>query len=415
LTRDPQAHLSPEEFRFLSEEGESVSQGDFDREVAEAHAETCSLCGPRLRSHRSLQANLGNLAVLVASEQKSECPPEQTWVTLAAGLTPITEAPGLLEHASHCDHCGPMLRAASEIMNPEVSDAERDLIRNLPTVETTWQRVMAEKMAKASAKQVRREHAIPARLSTTTEQMPSRASTEQVATSASARTSWLFAKWTRWAVPLGAAAAIGVAMLVYSKNSTPSLSKANDLIAQAYTEQRPIEWRFPGAGYGPVRQQRGGNSNPSYSQMDEPPQLLEARILIARGLAHHPQDPGWLQAKARADLFDGQCQSAIKELQKALQIRFEDASLDLDLATAYFQNASQDAPQEAQQKDYALALLSLNRVLDKEPNNLIALFNRAVVYGRLHRHDEAKTDWLRYLKEDPVGEWSRAARALSEQ
>jgi tetratricopeptide (TPR) repeat protein len=193
------------------------------------------------------------------------------------------------------------------------------------------------------------------------------------------------------------------------ERSSPSLSSTNQLIAQAYAEQRPIDLRFPGAAYGPVRQERG-ESGPSRSRMDEPPQLLEAEIQIARGLARHPQDAGWLQAKARADLFEGHAQLAIDALQQAAALRSPDASLQIDLATAYFERAGTDPNPAQQAADYALALQSLNAVLDKNPNDLVALFNRAEVYQQLKKYSEAAADWRRYLQLDPAGEWADAAR-----
>ena len=412
MNRDPQAHLSPEELAFLSDEGESVTQGDCDRQGAEAHAETCGLCGPRLLSHRSLQANLRNLAVLVAAEQKSECPPEQTWASLAAGLTPLTEARSLLEHASHCDHCGPVLRAASEIMNPEVSDEERELIRNLPTAETTWQRVLAEKMAKGSAEQLRRELATPASLSTTTEHIKLQAAKERTPTSASTRSKWFVSSWPRWAVPLGAVAGLTFAVFLYIRHSTPSLSSANQLIARAYAERRPFEARFLGAGYGPVREQRG-EGRPSRSRMDEPVELLEAEKQIGRGLALHPQDPGWLQAKARTDLLEGNYQAAVDELTKAQSVRPQDITIQIDFATAYYGRAGTQHEIADRTTDYRLSLRWLDMVLSKNPNEAVAFFNRAIVHRELMQYSQAVSDWQHYLRLDPTGPWAdEAAREM---
>jgi hypothetical protein len=60
--------------------------------------------------------------------------------------------------------------------------------------------------------------------------------------------------------------------------------------------------------------------------------LLEAGTQIARGLARHPQDAGWLQAKARTDLFDGHPQFPIEALKQAGTRHPENLSVKLDLA-----------------------------------------------------------------------------------
>jgi Flp pilus assembly protein TadD len=144
--------------------------------------------------------------------------------------------------------------------------------------------------------------------------------------------------------------------------------------------------------------------------MDEPPQLLEAEIQIARGLARHPQDAGWLQAKARADLFEGNSQLAIEGLRKAEASRPEDASLKVDLATAYFERGGTERGSADQAADYDLALQSLNEVLSRNPNDLVALFNRAIVYQQQKKYSEAAADWQHYLQLDPAGEWADAAK-----
>jgi tetratricopeptide (TPR) repeat protein len=193
------------------------------------------------------------------------------------------------------------------------------------------------------------------------------------------------------------------------KYSSASVSSTNKMIAEAYTEQRPFELRFPGAGYGPVRQQRS-ESGPSHSRMDEPAELLEAETQIARGLARHPNDPGWMQAKARADLFEGHYQEAIEELQKAKSERPEEASINVDLATAYFERAGDKTENAEKAADYDLVLQALNEVLRKNPDNLVALFNRAEVYQQLKLYSDAAADWKHYLQLDPAGEWAREAR-----
>jgi tetratricopeptide (TPR) repeat protein len=407
LPRDLQSHLSPEELAYLVEETESASQAagaDPDRDQARAHADVCSVCGPRLRNHRSVQASLRRMVSPVVSERKSGCPAEEKWTTLAAGLCSTAESRPLLEHASQCDHCGQLLRAATEDLNPEISPEEQELIRQLPSARPGWQQDLARKMADATAAQESANRAVSVR-----EKDPSVTDRETHLSARSSGRSWPFANWTLWAAPVAAAAVVAVGAAIWIERSSPSLSSTNQLIAQAYTEQRPIELRFPGAGYGPIRQQRG-ESGPSRSRMDDPPPLLEAEAQIARGLARHPKDSGWLQAQARTDLFQGNYQSAIEALRQAEGVRPEDASIKIDLATAYFERAGNKHEPAEQAADYDLALQSLNNVLSTNPNNLVALFNRAVVYERLKMFPEASADWQRYLQIDPSAEWTGEAK-----
>ncbi|MGD0162323.1 MAG: hypothetical protein ABSB39_07610 [Candidatus Sulfotelmatobacter sp.] len=406
MSRDPQSHLSPDELAGLAEETESAwhsAGADPNRDQAKAHAEGCAVCGPRLRDHRSVQARLRSMVSPVVAERKSDCPSEEEWTAIAGGVAPAAEAKPMLEHASRCDHCGPLLRAATEDLNPEISAEEEDFIRSLPSASPEWQRALAHKMTGASAT------AQPAASVAVPVAAASRVGAEWETRSSRLASVWRFANWTRWAIPLGAAAVVVVGAGVVMQYSPPSLSSTNKMIAQAYTEQRPFELRFPGAGYGPVRQERG-ESGPSHSRMDEPAELLEAETQIARGLARHPQDAGWLQAKARAELFEGHYQSAIEALQKAESVRPDDASIKIDLAAAYFERAGTRRDPAEQAADYDLALQSLSEVLSKNPNDLVALFNRALSYEQLKRHSEATADWQRYLRLDATGPWADAAR-----
>jgi regulator of sirC expression with transglutaminase-like and TPR domain len=97
-------------------------------------------------------------------------------------------------------------------------------------------------------------------------------------------------------------------------------------------------------------------------------------------------------------------------LEKAEDARPEDTSIKIDLATAYFERAGADPTPTQQAADCAQALQSLNNVLSKNPNDLIARFNRASVYERQKKYAEAIADWQRYLQLDPSGQWAESAR-----
>jgi tetratricopeptide (TPR) repeat protein len=391
LSRDPQNHLSAEELAFLVEAAESADPRgpDSDWGLAEAHVSGCGMCGTRVRAARSAQARLRSMASTVASERTRDCPAEDKWAALSAGLCADADAAPLLAHASTCDYCGPLLRKAAEDFAPELSAQEQTRIGQLPSALPGWQRDVALKMAGMSG------------------------ATEIAGVSSVRKTrphlTWPFSAWTGWAVPVAAAAVIAVAAALWLQRS-PSLSSTNQLIAQAYTAQRPTELRFPGAGYSPVRQERG-DRGPHHSRMDDPPELLEAETHIARGLARYPRDPGWLQAGARADMYEGHYEAAIEALHQAKSIRPDDRSLTLDLATAYFERAGTKRDPAEQASDYNLALQALSEVLSKNPNDLVALFNRATTYERLKKKADARADWQQYLQLDPSGEWSLDAHS----
>jgi tetratricopeptide (TPR) repeat protein len=216
----------------------------------------------------------------------------------------------------------------------------------------------------------------------------------------------LTGSWARW-VLAGAGALLLAGSGLWIENFRLSLSSTNQLIAQAYTEQRTVELRFPGASYGPLRQQRGEH----ISQRESPQALKDAKVQIARRLAHGSKEPNWLQAKARIDLLEGHFQAAIDTLQQAVVWHPDDSSLKVDLATAYFERAEPTG----QPADYAPALDLLNQVLSNNPNHSVAIFNRAIVYERQHKYAEAMADWQRYLQVDPSGGWAAEANTRKEE
>jgi cytochrome c-type biogenesis protein CcmH/NrfG len=111
------------------------------------------------------------------------------------------------------------------------------------------------------------------------------------------------------------------------------------------------------------------------------------------------------------DLLEGHFQAAIDALQQAEASHPDDSSLKLDLATAYFERAEPTG----QPSDYAPALDLLKHVLSSNPNQPVAIFNRAIVYKRQHKYADALADWERYLQVDPSSEWASEAKKWEEE
>jgi CHAT domain-containing protein len=133
---------------------------------------------------------------------------------------------------------------------------------------------------------------------------------------------------------------------------------------------------------------------------------LKAEPLIAEGLAKNPNDPDLLDEKAQADLLNGNYQSAIALLQRALEIRPDSPALLTDLGTAYFGSAESGGKPEL----YGTAFQSFSAALAKSPDDPVALFNRAIVGERNFLYTQAQDDWEHYLRLDSRGEWATEAR-----
>jgi CHAT domain-containing protein/cytochrome c-type biogenesis protein CcmH/NrfG len=300
----------------------------------------------------------------------AECPDPAVWREVVVALTPSEEALEHLQHASRCDYCGPILREAVAQMNANITEEEAKKIAALESASSEWQRGLAHRIA----------------------------GTPERAVSAP----W----WKAW-VPAPRLALAGVALAVIVAGSWLAFRQASpqtpsDLLAKAYSQQRTFELRMAGADYAPVRVQRGGDG----SFMSRPAALLKAEARIAAEIGSHPSDPNWLQAEARADLLEGKYDAAVTALRHALQIAPKTPSLLIDLGTAYFQRAqSADRPE-----DLGAAYESLSQALATEPENSVALFNRAIVAEHQFLYRQALDDWDHYLRMDASSEWATEAR-----
>ena len=121
----------------------------------------------------------------------------------------------------------------------------------------------------------------------------------------------------------------------------PSPDFVLDLLAQAYSEQRTLELRIPGAQYKPFRLERGGKSDAS--KLSE--SFLEAALDISKHELRYPHDPKWLHATARRDLLEHDYSSAIRSLQHARENQGDSPGLLTDLASAYFEQAQESRRQ----------------------------------------------------------------------
>lgn len=342
---------------------------------AQRHVEACQDCDRKVQMHRSVQKVISQRAMGDQKAKGPNCSDESEWVKVAAGLFRETEAKERMNHAAQCGHCGPLLKFAVKALSDETTPDEEVALANLGSAGPEWQAQIARTLRKAAESQRLQEPSLP-----------------------------FWKSLSYWPRPAFAAAAlvilaagtwVGVRIL-----HPPS---AEQLLAQAYSERRTLEVRIEGAKYAPVRTERGNGQ----SNLDRPRSLLRAEDLIAENLGKHPDDPYWLQAKGRADLLDGNYDSAIESLQKVADMRPDSPSAMIDLASAYYQRGAMNENREA---DYGTAIDYLGRVLARTPSDPIALFNRALAEEKLRLYAPAMADWQHYLQIQPSDPWAPEAR-----
>jgi CHAT domain-containing protein len=382
LTRPFDKHLDGDELdRLLSLQRTSVSDsgrllGQSLRE-AERHVQSCPDCSRKLQMHKSVHSEILLMRAPKPQPLTQECIGDAGWLDVAAGLCPDAKTIELLKHAAQCGHCGPLLKSASEALVDETTPGEEAWLASLRSARPEWRENLAAiLLAGAGAKNDSREKQ------------------EGV--------QWWQAlfSWQRPAFALSAIAAAILAGWLGSRMLRPP--SAEQLLAQAYTEHRTLEVRISGAKYAPMRVERAASG----SSLDKSPALLKAEALIGENLRQNPNDPRWLQAKARADLLDGNYESAIKSLQRALGTKPDDPTLLTDLGSAYFARA--ETTNRA--IDYGNSIESLGKALTNSPDDPVALFNRALACERMFLYTQAIDDWEHYLRVDPQSEWSDDVR-----
>jgi CHAT domain-containing protein len=376
LTRPFDKHLDSDELdRLVSLPDTSASGSEQLSEPvlreAQRHVESCHDCSRKLQRHQFVHREILRMRVPDPSPSTPECMGDAEWLEVAAGLLPEAKTRERMKHAAQCGHCGPLVRNAAEALMDEATPSEEALLASLQSARPEWRKNLA-------------------------------ATLHDSVRDRQAKSPWWKAIFV-WPAPAYAfAGIIAVAAAAWIGMWALRPPSAEQLLAQAYTERRTIEVRIPGAKYAPMRVERSGTG----SNFDKPEPLLKAEALIGEKLKQYPNDPKWLEARARAELLDGSYDDAIKTLQQALESDPDSPSLLTDLGSAYFLRAkSADRP-----IDYGNAIESLGKTLAKRPDDPIALFNRALACEGVFLFTQATEDWEHYLRIDPQGEWSDEAR-----
>jgi CHAT domain-containing protein len=350
-------------------------QVEVSDEGTASHLSDCPDCRSLLDARIAAKRKLAVLKAPSFQDRGEFCPSDEEWMNVAAGLAEKEVTQKMMDHAAACDHCGPFLHELVKEFSDATSPEEAKVVASLQSSSPDWQKHLAARLSASSADQ------------------------EKKVRSPLGYWSW---KWFAFGC---AVAALAVA-LVWIVLPRPE-RRVERLIAEAYTERRNLEPRIPGAQYGPVRIERSQQS----SHLDSPPSLLEAEKGITDNLAKHPSDPFWLQARARAELLEGNYTGAIAALREALDAKPNSPSLLVDLATAYSQRADASGNSE----DSGRAIELLGKALQSSPHDPVALFNRALISRKALLFSQAIQDWQNYLAVDPNSKWADEARARMEE
>jgi hypothetical protein len=92
---------------------------------AERHVKSCPDCSGKVLKYRQLVNRSSNVVVSEVAAPGADCPKDVDWHEVAAGLWPELKAKQLIMHAALCDHCGPLLRAATSVDDDPTAEEEK--------------------------------------------------------------------------------------------------------------------------------------------------------------------------------------------------------------------------------------------------------------------------------------------------
>jgi tetratricopeptide (TPR) repeat protein len=155
-----------------------------------------------------------------------------------------------------------------------------------------------------------------------------------------------------------------------------------------------------GFRYGPLR-------SPVRGTTDTGDFRLRAEVARLKARARETSEPGDLHAAGVAELVAGDAAGAIASLQAAERSAPDDARIAADLGAALLARFAE----RGDQSDAAAALASIDRALARAPALEEAWFNKALLFERTNRPDEAQAAWTKYLEISTDPAWrDEAAR-----
>jgi len=364
-------------------------------EDVEAHLSQCESCLGRLLEWQRTQFRIGE-ADAMRPKPNAYCPEESALQEVAAEMASSETSTRVLQHASQCDHCGPLLKQYLDDFSDELSPEIEAIIDQLPFSQPQWQREKAKELA------------------------------------AGVQPPFWPALWKKtfgWVSAFKIPATAGALATVLAGVGITrgpvimnwwQLRNAKVLAIATVEEKRTLKLRFTGAEYAPY--QPPPSTLGSGGQSDDRQSLYRLLAKLPGKIecdGKDTLDPRWLQIKGEGLLLQDSrnAKRAAQCFKEAQERGVKDLSLDIDLASAYFEEDS-----AVPDKKFARTTEKLTYVLDSKDHpaptkeeERTARFNLALAYQAGNQLDQAISNWEKYLALDPRGAWADDARRQLEQ
>ncbi len=302
------------------------------------HAEHCDMC----REIIVLQREIRETAGLSFLEPEPGCLSEEQIGGLISGSVRDEK---LVLHASQCERCGEKLKYR---MRHQIPDS--DLLRELASARPEWQDKLARSMV-----------------------TPKR---------------WISPWW------------YGIAAVIIATIGWTAFRRSTEVereLAQAYTQNRPFDYRLPDDGYASPPKQRGETSR------DVPAALLRAELRLAE---NKRQDARSWMLRGTAELLRSDPEDAVDSLEKARDHAPDNVEIVTTLAIAYALRGEKTK----RPRDLPTSLDLLSDQYRSHPRDKRVVFNCALVFEKQMLRNKAMEAWHHYLELDKDSEWAKEAR-----
>ncbi len=300
-------------------------------------------------------------------QMNDSCPDPIVLSQFSAGRLDAKEAARVMQHIAGCAGCGADLKMIAGDLEVEASPEESRMIESLATAAPEGRRRLALQMAAGSRR--------------------------------------------AWQRPLAMAAGIAVAALALSIGWQAWQRRENfppQLIARAYSANRPFSYRLQDDGKpGAVKIPRSGTDVTSL-----PPNLVSTIATLEQFLATKPDDPELLNALGQARLMAWDLDGAAQVLERARGLRPSDNGIAISVAVLDALRSDRVQTSGAENPLTLQALALLNGCLERRPTDVVARFNRALIFKQLGRTAEASADLQRCLTDEPDTAWAGEIRSL---
>src|SRR5262245_12032751 len=141
--RPADRHLTPQELEALlfgAAGSINVDAPGAATPEAQQHLNRCAVCQAVAEKYRNAEKALTSLGSGADSgnrgrvpTRRPDCPDEEVWLSLAAGLLNKDDVTRYVSHAATCDWCGPLLKEAMEDLAQDATQEEQETLAQLPT------------------------------------------------------------------------------------------------------------------------------------------------------------------------------------------------------------------------------------------------------------------------------------------